>query len=196
MTGAPTTAAAVGAVLGGPLTLVLAHRGMHTTWTPKHTETAAVCAMSGVLAAVALHGPRPAAVLWPLVLLGPAAAVVDAVEGRLPDVLTGPLLAATLLTAAAFGGAVEALAVAGAAGAVAGLIMATGTNALGWGDAKLIPTLAIVLNQQDALLVGLLLAAVLIGVTAAVHLGPRHYRDVVPYGPALVIGGVAAGAGL
>jgi leader peptidase (prepilin peptidase) / N-methyltransferase len=188
VTGGPTTTAIAAALLGGPLTLTLARRGMHTSWTPGRTETAAL----------AVHGPRPAAVLWPLVLLGPAAAVVDACEGRLPDVFTGPLLAATLLIAAASGsdGATEGIGAAGAACAVAGLIMATGTNALGWGDAKLIPTLAIVLNQQGALLVGLLHTTILIGATAAVLFGMRHHRDVVPYGPALLVGGVAAGVGL
>jgi leader peptidase (prepilin peptidase)/N-methyltransferase len=196
VTGAPTTTAIAAAVLGGPLTLILAHRGMRTLWTPGRTETAAICAMAGVIAALALHGPRPAAVLWPLVLLGPAAAVVDACEGRLPDVFTGPLLAATLLTAAASGGATEPVAAAGAACAIAGLIMATGTNALGWGDAKLIPTLAIVLNQQDTLLVGMLHTTILIGATAAVLLGIQHHRHLVPYGPALLVGGVTAGVGL
>jgi leader peptidase (prepilin peptidase) / N-methyltransferase len=198
VTGGPTTTAIAAALLGGPLTLTLARRGMDTSWTPGRTETAAICAMTGVVAALAVHGPRPAAVLWPLVLLGPAAAVVDACEGRLPDVFTGPLLAATLLIAAASGsdGATEGIGAAGAACAVAGLIMATGTNALGWGDAKLIPTLAIVLNQQGALLVGLLHTTILIGATAAVLFGMRHHRDVVPYGPALLVGGVAAGVGL
>lgn len=194
MTNGLVTATIAAATLG-PLTLVLARRRMHAVWRPGPAETMALTAAIGVLAAFVVHGSQPAPVLLPLVLLGPAAAVVDAYEGRLPDLLTGPLLGATLLTAAASGlDGVRGIAVAAIATALAALATVAVTDALGWGDVKLIPTLAIVLGHQDALLGGLVAVALLVGVTAAV-VSVHDRRAIVPYGPALVFGTIGA-AGL
>ncbi len=188
---AATTAAAT----LGPLTLVLARHRMRTMWQPRPAETAALTAAIGVAVALAVHGSRPAAVLLPLVLLGPAAAVVDAYEGRLPDLLTGPLLGATLLTAAVSGpDGVRGIAVAAVVTVLAALATVMVTDALGWGDVKLIPTLAIVLGHQGALLAGLVAVVLLVGVTAAV-VSVQDRRAIVPYGPALVFGTIGA-AGL
>lgn len=194
MTSGVVTAATAAAALG-PLTLLLARRRMHTTWQPGPAETMALTAATGVLAAFVMHGSRPAAVVLPLVVLGPAAAVIDAYEGRLPDLLTGPLLGATLVTAAASGPAgVRAIAVAVLVTAVAALAMAAVGDALGWGDVKLIPTVVIVLFHQGALLAGLVVVVLLVGVTAVLMI-VRDRRAVVPYGPALVYGTIGA-AGL
>lgn len=188
---AATTAAAT----LGPLTLILARRRMHAVWKPGPAETMALTAAVGVVAAVLANGARPAAVLLPLVLLGPAAAVVDAYEGRLPDRLTGPLLGATLLTAAASGpDGVRGLAVAAVVTVLAALATMMLTDALGWGDVKLIPTLAIVLGHQGALLAGLVAVVLLVGVTAAL-VSVQDRNPIVPYGPALVFGTIGA-AGL
>lgn len=195
MTSGVVTATVAAATLG-PFTLMLARRRMmHTVWRPGLVETMALTAAVGVLAAFVVHGPRQVPVLLPLVLLGPAAAVVDANEGRLPDLLTGPLLGATLLTAAVSGpDGVRGIVVAIIVTALAALATVVVTDALGWGDVKLIPTLAIVLGHQHALLTGLVAVVLLVGVTAAV-LSLRNRRAVVPYGPALVFGTIGA-AGL
>lgn len=191
MTSGVLTATIAAAALG-PLTLVLARRRMHTVWHPGPAETMALTAATGVGAAFVMHGSRPTAVLLPLVLLGPAAAVVDAYEGRLPDLLTGPLLAATLVTAAASGpDGVRGIVVAGLITAVAALATVAVGDALGWGDVKMIPTLAIVLGHQNALLTGLVVVVLLVGVTAAL-MSFRDRRAVVPYGPALVFGTIGA----
>jgi leader peptidase (prepilin peptidase)/N-methyltransferase len=187
--------ATTAAVTLGPLTLVLARRRMHTMWRPGPTETTALTAAIGVVAAFVVHGSRPVAVLLPLVLLGPAAAVVDAYEGRLPDLLTGPLLGATLLIAAASGSdGARGIAVAAVVTVLAALATVMVTDALGWGDVKLVPTLAIVLGHQGALLAGLVAVVLLVGVTAAV-VSVRDRHAIVPYGPALVFGTIGA-AGL
>jgi Flp pilus assembly protein protease CpaA len=155
----------------------------------------AVTVAIGVLVAFVVHGSQPAAVLVPLLVLGPAAALVDIREGRLPDLLTGPLLGATLLTAAASGpDGWRGIAVAAMATAVAILVTALAADVLGWGDVKLIPTLAIVLGHQGALLAGLIQVVLLVGVTAVV-VGVKDRRNVVPYGPALVLGTIGAAAG-
>lgn len=194
MTTGVVTATIAAATLG-PLTLWLARRRMHTVWQPGPAETMTLTAAAGVVAAFVVHGSRPAAVLLPLVLLGPAAAVVDAYEGRLPDLLTGPLLGATLLTAAASGpDGLRGIALAAVATALATLVTVAVGDALGWGDVKLIPTLAIVLGHQHALLAGLAAVALLVGVTTAV-VSVRDRRAIVPYGPALVFGTIGA-AGL
>lgn len=194
MTSVPITAATAAAILG-PFTLVVARRRMHAAWTPTLAEITACTTALGVLVAFVLHGSRPAAVLIPLLLLGPAAAIVDIREGRLPDLLTGPLFGATLLTVAAAGtDGMRAIAAAAMVTAVAALIAALAADVLGWGDVKLIPTLAIVLGHQNALLAGLALVVVLVGVTAVV-VGFQDRRSVVPYGPALVLGTIGAVAG-
>ncbi|MDN5914214.1 MAG: prepilin peptidase [Pseudonocardia sp.] len=163
---------------------------------PGRTETAAIVALTGVTPALANYSGRTIAVLLPLMLLGPAAAVVDARESRLPDVLTAPLLGASLVVAAFSGSTgARAVAVATGVGAVAIVLAVLSTELLGWGDVKLVPSLTIALAHFDALLSGLLRIVALVGLTA-VLVGIRHRRAIVPYGPALVIGTLSVGAGL
>jgi hypothetical protein len=169
---------------------------MHRPWVPGGAETAAVAAITGIGFAVLLSGPTSAAVLIPLGLLGPVAAVVDAREGRLPDLITGPLLGATTLVALGSGpNGLRAIIVAAAATAGASLIAALSADALGWGDVKLVPSLTIVLSLQHALLNGLIYALLLIVVTTVI-VGAGERRSIVPYGPALVFGTLGAAAGL
>lgn len=180
----------------GPVTLQLARLTTLEHQAQRFVETAAITSSAGLLAVIVVHEPHTALVLLPLALLGPAAALVDSYEGRLPDLLTGLLLASTSLAATMAGphGA-RGIAVAGitAIGAVALKLLAG--DLLGWGDVKLIPTLAIVLGHQDALLRGLLHTVTLVAVTAIV-IGPRSGRRAVPYGPGLVLGTVGAAVGL
>jgi leader peptidase (prepilin peptidase)/N-methyltransferase len=187
------TAATIAAVMG-PYTLLLAGHTMHIRWRPRYGDTAAVTTAVGVLAALVLH-ESPPLVLLPLLVLGPAAAVVDAYEGRLPDQLTGPLLGATALTATASGSiGIRAIATAILAAGLAASVMVVASHALGWGDVKLIPTLTIVLSHQGGLLGGLSLVVLLMGITAVI-VGTGTRGAVVPYGPALVFGTVGAAAG-
>ncbi|GAA1195075.1 prepilin peptidase [Pseudonocardia alaniniphila] len=195
MTYAPIAASVAAATLG-PTALLLARQRMHSPWAPGISETAAVAAITGIGFALVLYGPQPAAVLVPLVLLGPAAAIVDAREGRLPDLLTGPLLGTTVLVALGSGSAgLRGIAVAAFATAGASLVATLPGAMLGWGDVKLIPTLTIVVSHQNALLEGLIHAVLLVAVTAVI-VGLRERRSVVPYGPALVFGTLGAAAGL
>ncbi|MHA6632100.1 prepilin peptidase [Pseudonocardia sichuanensis] len=193
MTSDPVTAATIAAVMG-PFTLLLAGHTMHIRWRPRYGDTAAVTTAIGVLAALVLHESLPL-VLLPLLVLGPSAAVVDAYEGRLPDQLTGPLLGATAVAAAASGSVgMRAIAIAVLAAGLAASVRVVAGDALGWGDVKLIPTLTIVLGHQGALLGGLSLMVLLVGVTAVI-VGTGTRGAVVPYGPALVFGTVGAAAG-
>jgi len=168
---------------------------MHRLWMPGVAETAAVAAITGIGFAVVLAGPTSAAVLIPLGLLGPVAAVVDAREGRLPDLITGPLLGATTIVALGSGSnGLRAIGFAVVATVGASLIATLSADALGWGDVKLIPTLTIVLSLQNALLNGLIHTLLLIVVTTVI-VGAGERRSIVPYGPALVFGTLAAAAG-
>lgn len=181
-------AATVGAAALGPLTLWLAHNGMQCSWRPGRSEVVAVTVLAGLTSLPAAEWLGTTPVALPLAVAGPAAAVVDAREGRLPDVLTFPLCAATVLITVlgsprAAGPLLSAIGV--TFGAVLVAILANG--ALGWGDVKLIPTIALVLSGHDALVAGLLavLALVLL-TTICVWIYDR--RALVPYGPALVVG--------
>ncbi|MDN5915639.1 MAG: prepilin peptidase [Pseudonocardia sp.] len=179
----------------GPFTLAVARRAMCSLWLPGRTETTAIVALAGITPAFAMHGTRTILILLPLMLLGPAAALVDARESRLPDVLTAPILSTSLLLAA-FAGASGARAVAVAAG-VSGLAIVLAilsSDLLGWGDVKLVPSLAIALGQLDVLLSGLLRIVALVGLTA-VLVGLRQQRGVVPYGPAFVVGTISVSMG-
>ena len=137
----------------------------------------------------------PTAVLLPLIVAGQAAAMVDAREGRLPDALTLPLAAATLLaTALTATGPVRALVAATIAGVAALLLKTCSDAAIGWGDVKLAPSVGIVLDHFDAVGAGLRNIVLLVFGTALVLAvaGRRSVGGVVPYGPALVLGTLGA----
>lgn len=139
-------------------------------------------------------------ILVPVLVIGGAAALVDLRERRLPDTLTAALAvttAAAVLVAAGTAPELAARALAGAAiGAVvvvAGRIV--GPDAVGWGDVKLAPSLTAWLAGAGwvTLYAGLLAWSVLIAATAAVTgLRRSAHGAVVPYGPAMVLGTIAA----
>lgn len=180
--------AAMGAATLGLLTLYLARSAMRDSWRPGRSEVVAVTALAGLTSLSATEWLAAAPVALPLVIAGPAAAVVDAREGRLPDVLTFPMCAATvLITALGTPGAARSLlsAVGITFGAV--LIAVVAGGALGWGDVKLLPTLVLVLSGHDALTAGLM-AVLTILVLTTIFVWIYDRRALVPYGPALVIG--------
>lgn len=186
--------AAAGAAVLGPLTLLLAHRTMRSSWSPAATETAAVVAAAGWSGMLASGWAWIAPAGLPLALAGPAIAVVDAREGRLPDALTVPLFATTLLLTATTGTGLRV--VVGAASVTVGAVVVAvvARDALGWGDVKLLPTVALVLGGHGLLAVGLLWVLMLVGVTVVlVWMCDRHV--LVPYGPALVVGTLVTAGG-
>lgn len=198
--GLATTVAILAGGASGPGVLVIARRTMHMPARVRYVEIIAVTAVAGLLTGLVLvRPPESMVMLLPLAVLGSAAAVVDAYEGRLPDVLTWPLLAVTVL-----GGVVtspDASAVAGTVvtvivgGAAALLMKATVSAACGWGDVKLVPTLAVVLVRHDAVLSGVVTVSALVAVTAVVAgIGAAGRSTLVPYGPAFVLGTVGAAA--
>ncbi|MER7433694.1 prepilin peptidase [Pseudonocardia alni] len=166
---------------------------------PGRPEVASVTALTGLAVGLALtRHPGGAVLLAPLATLGCAAAVVDAREGRLPDRLTGPLLGCTLLAGIVEYG-VGAIAVAAAGAIIVTLLKLAASAAIGWGDVKLAPTLAVVLADHGTLFRGIALACAMVALTAgAVALADRRNpsmpRSGVPYGPALVLGTLGAAA--
>lgn len=198
-----TSTVAVAVLAGatiGPTVLIIARRAMHTPVRLRPMEVSAVSAMVGLLVGLVLARPPESLVmLLPLTVLGCAAAVVDTHEGRLPDALTGSLLALTLLggIVTADGNAVVVATVISvlAGGAVALVMKAAISAAFGWGDVKLVPTLAVVLVRHDAVVAGIVSVSVLVAVTAVVvGIGAADRSTLVPYGPALVVGTVGAAA--
>jgi leader peptidase (prepilin peptidase) / N-methyltransferase len=141
-------------------------------------------ALSGVLLAVGL--------------VGTAAALVDLHEGRLPNPLTGTLAAA--VAAAVLVGGNGAAIMRAVVAAIMCAVVAVGVKAawpgaLGWGDVKLLPSLAAALASVGSLTVyrGLLWSTVLLAVTVVVWRATDVTRGAtVPYGPGLVIGAWAA----
>lgn len=185
----PSMTLLVVVAVAAPGTVVLVAATTQRRWAPGRIETAAIATAGGLIAAALVAQAAPTAV--PLCVLGPAAAVVDVHEYRLPDVLTLPLLAATVVIAA-FGGpsGLHGLVV----GCVAVLVVIglklVATDAIGWGDVKLLPTIAIVLDQLGGTLAGTTCAVALIAATAMV-VSAIDRGAAVPYGPALVLGPLA-----
>ncbi|WP_219414199.1 prepilin peptidase [Pseudonocardia nigra] len=160
-------------------------------------EAATVAMLVGLLTATATdHGRGPQ--LLPLIVLGVAAATVDADERRLPNRLTAALFAATALVIAtdcvstgSIAPAVRATTAAGIVVAGALLTKTIHTATIGWGDVKLLPSLAATLGSShgDAVYVGLAYWVVLIIAAAGLTMLLRDGRPVlVPYGPALLAG--------
>ncbi len=187
MTGLGVPAAAAVGVGGSVVVLLLAH---HAGRDPRPPDAWSMGVAAATISAAAVLAARPVLVL-PVLVLGLAAAVVDVRERRLPDVLTGPLAAATAVAAVAQGALVPAVIAGGTTAAVATGLKLLAPEALGWGDVKLLPSLAATLAAAGPgvvyrgvafwLLLVLLTAA---GCWAAAGRGGRE--DVVPFGPALV----------
>ncbi|QJY47788.1 prepilin peptidase [Pseudonocardia broussonetiae] len=192
---------AVGAAALTPLLVRLADATAHrNAVTTAPVRFALAVALGGVGAAAGARLETGHAVgLLPVLVLAGAAALVDAHERRLPDVLTGCLAAgvAVTITLAAVGGHADGRRA--LYGFVAGLLLAIigkwlSDAAVGWGDVKLAPSLTACLAWSGwfTVYVGLLAWALFILATAAL-LAVRSGRVViVPYGPSMVTGTLIA----
>jgi leader peptidase (prepilin peptidase) / N-methyltransferase len=188
------------AVLAGPTVLLIARHTVTTAIRLRPIAVTAISAMAGLMVGVVLAlPPERAILLLPLAVLGCAAAVVDAHEGRLPDILTWPLMVVTLLAgivtakgSGAVGATVFSVLAGGCVAVVIKTVISTG---FGWGDAKLVPTLAVVLVRHDAIVTGIVSMSVLVAVTAIiVGIRAADRSALVPYGPAMIVGTVGAAA--
>jgi prepilin signal peptidase PulO-like enzyme (type II secretory pathway) len=182
------------------LVLLLAH---HTRLQPAGCNTEAVPV--GLLLGLSLATNAPpahVAIVMAVAVLGTAAAIVDAHERRLPNVLTATLgvslliaLPATALLTGNPQGLLRASAAAAITAAAALLVKAVRPTMIGWGDVKLLPSLAAALAWAgvSALAQGFVLWIVLLLATTAVWRVARFdTSDTVPYGPALVLGTLGA----
>lgn len=191
----PVAVTMLAAVTLGPLVLNIAGRTMEGPIALRRLEATGVVTATGlVVASVSARPPEDVAVLIPLAVLGCAAAVVDAREGRLPDHLTGPLLGATLAVGLLTGPPAAVLLPAMIAAGAGLIAKSVATAAVGWGDVKLAPSIAVVLVHQEVVARGVVtISLLLIGTVLITSLrsGPA---TLVPYGPAMVFGTVAAAA--
>ena len=217
---------AIAALLLGPATLWLAHAHQHRPGPTGWAATAATTAATGVLVATVVlaiadtgraGGERfvMAAIAIPMLVYGLPAVLVDVTEQRLPDALTAPLLATTLL-AIVVSSAVTGDWRAGLRSVLVAIVITGGavaskgvrTAAFGWGDVKLTPSLSAVLGwsgwitaAQAAVLWAILILLTALGLAAAraartrLHNAPTAISGgspSVPYGPALLVGAAAA----
>jgi leader peptidase (prepilin peptidase) / N-methyltransferase len=163
-------------------------------------ETAAVVLIAGLFIAVAPAGRL--LLVAPIGVIGVAAALVDADERRLPNVLNAVLAAATAATlayATVVSGdttaALRSVVAAAAAAGAAATVKAISPESIGWGDVKLLPTLAATLAWAGpaTLYHGVLTWAALLVLTVMTWPALRgDRRETVPYGPALVAGALGA----
>lgn len=192
-----TIGCAIGAAALAPVMLRLAEATAHgptIAATPLRVVAAAVLGAFGAAAGAWLDVGHAIVVVLVVVLAG-AAALVDVVERRLPDPLTGPLaatLAVGIAVAIALGNPAGVRALwafgAGVLLAVAGKVLHT--ESVGWGDVKLAPSLAACLGWSGwpTVYIGLLAWSALILATAVIVWTCRGRAALVPYGPAMVIG--------
>jgi Flp pilus assembly protein protease CpaA len=197
--------AAAAAAVAAFLVLLLAHHTRLQPATIRCAEAVPVGLLLGLslgLSTAAAASPVRAAIVLVVAVLGTAAAVVDAHERRLPNALTAALGAALLITLPATAlltgnpdGLLRALIAAVLAVVVALVVKAARSSVIGWGDVKLLPSLAAALAWAgvSALAQGLVLWVVLLLVTTAVwRVAGFDRSDAVPYGPALVLGTLGA----
>ena len=172
------------AVTGAAATLLVLLLAHHTRLQPAAIATPKRC-RSGCCSASALRATAPpahAAIVMAVAVLGTAAAIVDAHERRLPNVLTATLGVGLLITLPATAlltrnpeGLLRASAAAAITAAVALLVKAVRPTMIGWGDVKLLPSLAATLAwagvsalaQGSVLWIVLLLATTRCGASRA-----------------------------
>jgi leader peptidase (prepilin peptidase) / N-methyltransferase len=184
------------------LVLFLAHRTRLQPATVGYADAVPVGLLLGLSTAAPALSPAHAAIVLLVAVLGTAAAVVDAHERRLPNALTAALGAALLIALPAIAlltrnpdGLLRASIAAVLTGAVALVAKAARPTIIGWGDVKLLPSLAAAVAWAgvSALAQGLVLWIVLLLATTAVWRVARFDKaDAVPYGPALVLGTLGA----
>lgn len=196
-----TASCAVGAAALTPLLVRLAAATAHrkaVTTTPVRLALAAALGAVGAAAGARLDTAHAVGLL-PLLILAGAAALVDARERRLPDVLTGCLAAVVTvaITLAVVGGHADGTRA--MFGFLTGLLLAIigkvlSDQAVGWGDVKLAPSLTACLAWSGwfTVYLGLLAWALLILATAGLLTVRSGRAVIVPYGPAMVTGTLMA----
>lgn len=189
---------------GAPLVITLTALTRRTPMPAPSVLAISVAALGGSAALLAVrHGPGLVLVTAPMLLLGAAAAIVDVLEQRLPNMLTVSVLLTGLATVATDAMLMSDLTVAlrGVAGGATALTMMTiarfaRPDAIGWGDVKLAVGLGCYLGWAawQALYIGLFSWWFLIAASALIGLATGLLRrtDPVPYGPAMVLGTVLA----
>jgi leader peptidase (prepilin peptidase) / N-methyltransferase len=141
--------------------------------------------------------------LWPLVVwisvLGAVLGAVDIRHHRLPDAVTLPAVAVTLLVAGgtefawpASGSVLRAVAAGAAVGAAFLALALIARSAMGLGDVKLVLSLGAALGylSWSAAVLGVLAGFVVGGVAAVVGVSAGRWgmRSAIPFGPALLAG--------
>lgn len=190
-------AGAVGVGVGWPTRLLLAGLRRGTVVRPGPVEV-----LLGVITAigVALAAGSPTVLLvawagWLTVTLG----IVDLRHHRLPDAITLPAVAVSVglvvLTSLMWpgsGSVLRAFVVAGVIGALFQLLARVSRGGLGRGDAKLVPSLALLTGYLSVgAAVTAVAAAFVLGAVVAlggIAIGRLDRRSAVPFGPALLLG--------
>ena len=176
-------AALVGAIAGWGIGLLLA-RLRRGAVLPAGSAELAAGVVTGVGVAASWPGSLTILVVW-TGLLGVALGAVDLLHHRLPDALTVPAVPASgswvVLTALLFpgsGSVLTALLVAVAATGSFWLLAALAPRAMGLGDVKLIPSLALMTGYVSvaSFVLALLIAAVLGAALSLAGLAARRLR--------------------
>ena len=159
---------------------------------------AASAALAGVGVALSWPAPGTAMVVW-AGLLAVALGAVDIVHHRLPDALTIPAIPITLLLVAATesaapdtGSVLRAVVVAAGLGGLFWALAALAPRAMGLGDAKLMPSLALLTGfvSVAAAVLAVVVAFLLGAVAALLGLLLRRLTltTAIPFGPFLLAG--------
>ncbi len=188
---------AAGAAAGSGIRLLLARLRRGVVLRAGLLEsTAAVLTGAGV--GLSWPGPVLALVVW-TGLLGVALGAVDLVHHRLPDALTLPAIPVTLLlvgiteiAAPATGSIITAMTVAVVLGGAFWALSALVPRAMGLGDVKLVPSLALMTGYVSvaAGVLAVVIAFVLGAVVGLLGMLSRRLsgRSAIPFGPFLVAG--------
>ena len=188
---------AAGGFAGWAIRLLLARLRRGVALRPVVPELVAAL-VTGVGVGVSWPGPLVALVVW-AGLLGVALGAVDLVRHRLPDALTVPAIPITLLligvtefAAPATGSIITALTVAVVLGAAFWALSAMVPRAMGLGDVKLVPSLALMTGYVSvaAGVLAVVIAFVLGALVALLGLLLRRLSlgSAIPFGPFLLTG--------
>jgi leader peptidase (prepilin peptidase)/N-methyltransferase len=188
---------AAGAAAGWGIRLLLARLRHGVLVRPGLLEASAAL-ITAVGVGLTWPGALVALVVW-AGLLGVALGAVDLVHHRLPDALTLPaipitvvLIGSTELTAPATGSVITALIVAVVLGGAFWALSALAPRAMGLGDVKLVPSLALMTGYVSvaAGVLAVVIAFVLGAVVALLGMLTRRLGlgSAIPFGPFLLAG--------
>lgn len=193
---------ALGGLAASPLVQLIAARTTHRVpFGPRSWPLIALGCIAAGIAIASLHLAPAATVAYAAAgTVAVAAAVVDATEHRLPNVLTYSLLGgglAVLVVITATGGGGSPLRALAGAGIYGGWLFLAALTGVGPGDVKLAAAVGLWLGWISwfALIAGIVLGQILM--TAAYFTGQRSWRPRpngrrVPLGPEITAGFLAA----